>query len=92
MASQSEESEMLMIYSSEINERLVHPWPAALLLYKEGVVSEEVVNEVADSTKKHHRTHPITVDMEINSRELTMELDTGVAISIISGETQKRLL
>ena len=39
-----------------------------------------------------HRTHPITVDVLINGRELSMELDTGAAISIISEETQKRVL
>ena len=52
MASLSVESQMLRIYSSDIHETLVHPREAALLLYQEGIFSEEVVDEADNSTKK----------------------------------------
>ena len=36
-------------------------------------------------------SHPITVDLEINNKKLTMEIDTGATVSIISNETRKKL-
>ena len=35
--------------------------------------------------------HPITVELEINKKKLTMERDTGATVSIISNETHKKL-
>ena len=35
--------------------------------------------------------HPITVDLEINKKKLTMEIDTGAAVSIISEKTRKKI-
>ncbi len=34
--------------------------------------------------------HPITVDLEVNGRVLTMEVDTGAAVSIMSEQAQRR--
>ncbi len=34
-------------------------------------------------------SHPITVDLEVQGRKLTMEVDTGAAVSIISEKTHK---
>ena len=36
-------------------------------------------------------SHPITVDMVINSTTLSMEVDTGAAVSVISEDTSKAL-
>ena len=35
--------------------------------------------------------HPITVELEINQKRLTMEVDTGTAVSIISMDTYQKL-
>ena len=35
--------------------------------------------------------HPITVELEINQKRLTMEVDTGAAVSIISMDTYQKL-
>ena len=35
-------------------------------------------------------SHPITVDLEINKKKLTMEIDTGAAVSTISEKTRKK--
>lgn len=35
--------------------------------------------------------HPITVDVQVNGKFLTMELDTGAAVSVISEDAQRRL-
>ena len=35
--------------------------------------------------------HPITVDVQANGKPLTMELDTGAAVSVISEDTQRRM-
>ena len=35
---------------------------------------------------------PITVSVRVNSQDLTMELDTGAAVSVISEKTFNRLL
>ena len=40
---------------------------------------------------KPSSVHPITVKLQVNHRKLTMEVDTGAAVSIISEETQKKL-
>jgi len=36
--------------------------------------------------------HPITAQLGINGKQLTMEVDTGAAVSIISESTQKKVL
>ena len=35
--------------------------------------------------------HPIIVDVQANGKPLTMELDTGAAVSVISEDTQRRM-
>ena len=44
-------SEILKRFSSDIQKRMVYPVIVAAKLYEEGVVSEDLVNEVASSTK-----------------------------------------
>ena len=36
-------------------------------------------------------SHPITVDLEINKKKLTIEIDTGAAVSIISEKIRKKI-
>ena len=36
--------------------------------------------------------HSITVDVQANGKPLTMELDTGAAVSVISEDAQRRIL
>ena len=38
------------------------------------------------------RTRPISVELEVNGKTLTMEVDTGAAVSIISQKVQEKLL
>ena len=50
--------------------------------------SELPLFKIQDSTKS---IHPIKVDMEINGKILSMEVDTGAAVSIISQTTWQKL-
>ena len=36
-------------------------------------------------------SHPITVDLEVNKTKLTMEIDTGAAVSVISEQTRRKM-
>ena len=36
-------------------------------------------------------SHPITVDLEVNKKKLTMEIDTGAAVSVTSERTRKKI-
>ena len=40
---------------------------------------------------KDTEARPITVHLHINGIRLTMEVDTGAAVSIVSEQTQKKL-
>ena len=35
--------------------------------------------------------HPLTVNIEVNRKKITMEIDTGAAVSVISSNTSKKL-
>ena len=37
-------------------------------------------------------SNPITVVLDVNSRKVSMEVDTGAAVSVISKETRARLI
>ena len=50
--------------------------------------SELPLFKIMDSSKE---AHPITVDIEINGRDLNMKGDTGAAVSIISKTTYQKL-
>ena len=58
-------------------------------------VQTESPNSDSDSDVPIYRigsksSHPITVELEINKKKLTMEIDTGATVSIISDETRKK--
>ena len=40
--------------------------------------------------KSPQSTYPITVTVEVNNRDLSLDIVTGAAVSIISQETQKK--
>ena len=42
-------------------------------------------------TVTHTPSRPITVQMEINSQSVSMKLDTGASVSLMSHSTQQRL-
>lgn len=55
--------------------------------------AEEETNTILSVLKVEspQSTHPITVTVEVNGRYLSMEIDMGVAVSIILRETWKKL-
>ena len=53
---------------------------------------EEQVNDITFFTMERSTTRkPIVIEMEVNGRQLPMELDTGAAVSLISTTTQSTL-
>ena len=45
----------------------------------------------ADIGISNQTGHPITVDVQANGKLLTMQLDTGAAVSVISEDAQRRM-
>ena len=60
------------------------------------LASESGTSETTDHTFLIARlgeppSHPFQTDMEVNGKQLSMEIDTGASVSIISANQQKRL-
>ena len=53
--------------------------------------SEESDSDLHILTVAEKSRHPIMVDLEVNGKALTMEVDTGAAVSIISEETHRKV-
>ena len=54
-------------------------------------VNYSIGNTFCISQLDESRSHPFTTEMEINGKTLTMEIDTGASVSIISEQLQKQL-